>query len=113
MGGALMQSLLQTRVPPHLQGRIFAIHAQLGFVGSTLSFLSIGPLVDRVLEPSVERAWWAGIAPLVGRQAGSGMALLMVMTGLVMGFVTLLLWSLPAVRQLDQDEQPCTNTAIS
>jgi hypothetical protein len=41
------------------------------------------------------------------------MALLMVMTGLVMGFVTLLLWSLPAVRQLDQDEQPCTNTAIS
>lgn len=103
MGGALMQSLLQTRIPAHLQGRIFAIHAQVGFVGSTLSFLTIGPLVDRVLEPGVERTWWSGIAPLVGQQAGSGMALLMVMTGVVMGVVTLILWSLPAVRQLDQD----------
>lgn len=102
MGGALMQSLLQTRIPPHLQGRIFAIHAQLSFVGSTLSFLSIGPLVDRVLEPSVERRWWLTIAPLVGEGAGAGMALLMVITGLVMGLVTMILWMLPAVRRLDQ-----------
>lgn len=101
MGGALMQSLLQTRVPPQLQGRIFAIYAQLGFVGSTASFLSIGPLVDRVLEPGVQQPWWALVAPVVGHSAGSGMALLMVVTGLVMGVVTVVLWLLPAVRQLD------------
>lgn len=101
MGGALMQSLLQTRVPPHLQGRIFAIHAQVGFVGSTFSFWSIGPLVDRVLEPSVGSGWWSMAAPLVGDQPGAGMALLMVLTGLVMGSVTLIVWSIPAVRRLD------------
>jgi len=102
MGGALMQSLLQISVPPHLQGRIFAIHAQLGFVGSTLSFWSIGPLVDRVLEPSVGRSWWIVVAPLVGEDAGAGMALLMVITGLVMAIVTAGLWAIPAVRQLDR-----------
>lgn len=101
MGGALMQSLLQTRVPLGLQGRVFAIYAQLGFVGSTASFLSIGPLVDRVLEPSVRQPWWSLMAPVVGREAGAGMALLMVVTGLVMAVVTLVLWLLPAVRQLD------------
>lgn len=106
MGGALMQSLLQTRVPPHLQGRIFAIYAQLGFVGSTASFLSIGPLVDRVLEPSVQQPWWAAVAPVVGHSAGSGMALLMVVTGLVMGVVTVALWLLPTVRQLDAPTMP-------
>lgn len=102
MGGALMQSLLQTRVPPHLQGRVFAIYAQLGFVGSTASFLSIGPLVDRVLEPSVRQPWWSLVAPVVGRAAGAGMALLMIVTGVVMAVVTLVLWLLPAVRQIDQ-----------
>lgn len=101
MGGALMQSLLQTRVPPHLQGRVFAIHAQLGFVGSTASFLSIGPLVDRVLEPGVQQPWWAWVAPLVGQEAGAGMALLMMVTGVVMAVLTVGLWLVPAVRQLD------------
>lgn len=102
MGGALMQSLLQTRVPTYLQGRIFAIHAQLGFIGSTLSFLSIGPVVDRLLEPSVQRSWWSMVVPLVGKEAGAGMALLMVITGLLMGTMTAILWLIPAVRQLDQ-----------
>lgn len=101
MGGALMQSLLQTRVPPQLQGRVFAIYAQLGFAGSTASFLSIGPLVDRVLEPAVRQPWWSLVAPVVGSGAGAGMALLMVVTGVVMGVITAVLWLLPAVRQLD------------
>lgn len=106
MGGALMHSLLQTRVPPHLQGRLFAIYAQLGFVGSTASFLSIGPFVDRVLEPGVQRPWWSLVAPLVGHSPGAGMALLMVVTSVLMGVTTLFLWLIPAVRQLDVPRAP-------
>lgn len=102
MGGALMQSLLQARVPPHLQGRIFAIYAQLGFVGSTASFLSIGALVDRILEPGVRQPWWRVVVPLVGSQPGAGMALLMIATGVVMALTTLMIWLMPAVRRLDQ-----------
>ncbi len=101
MGGALMNSLLQSRVPPHLQGRIFAIAAQLGFIGSTASFLSIGPLVDRLLEPGIAQPWWHFFVPLVGSQPGAGMALLMVITGVLMAVSTLLVWSVPSVRQLD------------
>lgn len=113
MGGALMQSLLQTRVPPQLQGRVFAIYAQLGFVGSTTSFLSIGPLVDRVLEPSVWQPWWSLVAPVVGSGPGAGMALLMVATGVVMGLTTLVLWLLPAARRLDTELIPVTHSPSS
>lgn len=101
MGGALLTSLLQTRVPPILQGRVFALFGQLAFVGSTLSFLSIGPLVDQLLEPAVGQPSWQWVAPLVGNQAGAGMRLLMVVTGLLLAGVTVVVWLLPAVRKLD------------
>jgi hypothetical protein len=101
MGGALLTSLMQTRVPAALQGRVFALFGQLAFVGSTLSFLTIGPLVDRVLEPAVGQASWQLFAPLVGVQAGAGMRLLMIATGLLLAIATIIVWSIPAVRKLD------------
>lgn len=101
MAGALTASLLQSRVPPALQGRVFALFGQLSFLGSTLSFLSIGPLVDRVLEPAVGQAGWHLVAPLVGVQAGAGMRLLMIATGLLLAIVTGIVWSIPTVRHLD------------
>jgi hypothetical protein len=101
MAGALSTSLLQSRVPPALQGRVFALFGQLAFVGSTLSFLTIGPLVDRVLEPAVGQSGWHLVAPLVGVQAGAGMRLLMLATGLLLAIVTVIVWSIPAVRKLD------------
>jgi hypothetical protein len=57
-GSALFVSILQVKVPPDMQGRVFSMEEQLSFVGSTLSFLTIGLLVDNVLEP----AWEPGLA---------------------------------------------------
>ncbi len=102
MGGALLTSLLQTRVPAPLQGRVFALFGQLSFVGSTLSFLTIGPLVDQFLEPAVGQSNWHLVAPIVGGQAGAGMRLLMIATGLLLAVATSIVWLIPAVRNLDQ-----------
>lgn len=107
MGGALLTSLLQTRVPAALQGRVFALFGQLSFVGSTLSFLTIGPLVDQLLEPAVGQPGWHLVAPIVGVQAGAGMRLLMITTGLLLAVATSIVWLIPAVRTLDQPS-PCT-----
>ncbi len=85
----LLTSILQVKIPPDMQGRVFALVGQMGFLGATLSFLSVGPLVDRVLEPAVDRPAWALAAPLVGRQAGSGIGLLLVTTGAVILLLTL------------------------
>ena len=102
MGNALFVSLLQSKVPPDVQGRIFALNNQLGFIGATASFLLVGPLVDRVLVPAASRPGWTAVAPLVGRGAAGGMGLLLFAAGILLLLVTLALYATPAVRHVEQ-----------
>jgi hypothetical protein len=101
ISNALFISILQTKTPPDMQGRIFAVVSQLGYVGATLSFVSVGPLVDRVLEPAVGGPGWDRVAPIVGNEPGAGMGLLLVVTGLLILGLTGLLYALPPIRQLE------------
>jgi MFS family permease len=98
---ALYTSLLQSKVPPDLQGRVFSIIGQLGYLAATASFLLTGPLVDRVLEPTVGTDGWRPVAGVVGEQAGAGMGLVLVGAGLMILLLTLLLGLVPAVRRLE------------
>ncbi len=101
--GALFTSILQVKTPPDLQGRVFAVVGQLALLGSTVSFLLTGVLVDRVLQPAVGRPFWRWLAPLVGQSPGAGIGLLLVMTGLLIISSTALTWSQRAVRHLEAD----------
>ena len=101
IGNALVFSLLQLKAPPDMQGRLFALNAQLGYVGATLSFLLVGPLVDRLLEPAVGRGGWHWVAPFVGAAPGSGMRLLLLLTGLLLLAVTAAVYALPIVRRME------------
>lgn len=101
IGNALFISILQTKTPPDLQGRIFGLTSQLGYLGATISFLAIGPLVDNILEPAVHQLGWTAVAPLVGAKPGAGIGLLLVITGLVILLTTLPLLLHPAIRQLE------------
>jgi hypothetical protein len=98
---ALSMSILQVKTPPDMQGRIFAVVSQMGFLGSTASFLITGPLVDRVLEPTTGSRGWRIVEPIVGGTAGSGIGLLLVVTGIVIFVTTLVTLILPQVRQLE------------
>jgi len=60
--GGLATSILQSKIAPDMQGRVFAVRDQLGYLGATLSFLLVGPLVDRVLEPAVGGPRWDAVA---------------------------------------------------
>lgn len=103
VGGALFTSIFQVKSPPDMQGRIFALVAQLGFLGSTASFLLTGPLVDRVLEPAVGSPAWQRVAPLVGNAPGAGIGLLQVATGLIILAVTLAVYAWPRLRRMEAD----------
>jgi MFS family permease len=98
---ALITSILQLKTPPDMQGRIFAVVRQLGFLGATASFLLVGPLVDRLLEPAVGRPGWAWVAPLLGSRPGAGMGLLLVVAGLILLGLTSAMLASPAVRRLE------------
>ncbi len=107
MLNALSMSILQLKTPPDLQGRIFGIIAQLGYLGSTTSFLLTGPLVDRILEPGLTRGEtapaWAWATQLVGRAPGAGMSLVLLGTGSLILISTLLVYATPAIRRLEKN----------
>jgi len=100
---ASFASLLQLKVPPALQGRVFALLFQLMYLANPLSLLVTGPLVDAVLEPAVGTPGWRLVAPLVGSAPGSGMGLLMCAAGALMFLLTTLVYLHPATRGVEQE----------
>ncbi|NSW54236.1 MAG: MFS transporter [Anaerolineae bacterium] len=100
---ASFMSILQAKVPPEMQGRVFSILFQLMYLANPLSYAVTGPLVDRVLEPAVDGAGWQAVAPLVGTQPGSGMGLLMVIAGTLMFAVTAVMYAWRPTRTLERD----------
>ena len=100
---ALFISIMQVKTPPDMQGRIFAVIGQLGFLGSTTSFLLTGPLVDRLLNPAVGAPAWRWAEPLVGRAPGAGIGLLLVATGGIILAATLIAYGSPQIRRLETD----------
>jgi len=102
ISNALTNAIIQVKVPADLQGRIFAIIAQLSFLGSTTSFLLTGYLVDHVLEPAASSQSWELVGPLVGRGPGAGIGLLLVVTGLLMLAATTIMALIPSVRNLER-----------
>jgi hypothetical protein len=101
VSNALFVSILQTKTPPDMQGRVFSIAFQVAFLVTPLSFVIVGPLVDNVLEPAVGTPGWDAVAPLVGSAPGAGMGLVLVATGVLILALTALAWALPGLRRLE------------
>ena len=90
--GSLM-SMMQGKVPPAMQGRVFALLYQMMYIANPLSLLVTGFLADHVFEPAV------GMLPaLAGNVPGSGMGLLIFAAGILMFGLTALVYAQPRVR---------------
>jgi hypothetical protein len=100
---ASFMSILQLKVPPDMQGRVFALLFQMMYIANPLSLLVTGPLVDRALEPAIAEPGWQLVAPLVGSRPGSGMGLLMTIAGLIIFVTTAIVYALPKTRSVEAD----------
>ncbi len=100
---ASFMSILQAKVPPNMQGLIFALLFQMMYIANPVSLLLTGLLVDRVLEPAVGGPRWRLFEPLVGSQPGSGMGLLMLVAGALMFISTALIYIWPKTRSVEVD----------
>lgn len=96
-------SMLQAKVAPDVQGRVFAALTQMAMVLLPIAYLIVGPLADNVFEPAVGQPGWERVAPLVGDGPGAGIGLMLLICGLGNAFLTLLVYLVPAIRRIEAD----------
>jgi DHA3 family macrolide efflux protein-like MFS transporter len=101
MINASLFSILQLKIPPDLQGRVFASLGQLSTFLMPLAYLLAGPLADKVFEPAVGGSHWGIVAPLVGSRTGSGIGLIMVIGGSLIVLATVVAYSMPMLRHME------------
>jgi len=110
------QVLWQLKVPPALQGRVFALRRMISQAMSPIAILAAGPLADRVFEPLMadDGALAPTVGSILGTGAGRGIALLTVLSGIGVIVMGLAGWAHPRVRHLETDlpdqiaEEPAT-----
>lgn len=107
------QAIWQSKVPLHLQGRIFALQQMLERSLSILAYLVTGPLVDNILEPLMAED---GILAnsIIGRAsglgAGRGIALLLFLVGMLNILATIIAYRQPRLRRLEEELPDAINS---
>ncbi|MBD2690467.1 MFS transporter [Anabaena catenula] len=91
------------KVPPNVQGRVFAARSLLLQIASAVGYLIAGPLADRVFTPALQsEGVLVGIfGGLFGSGSGAGIALLYVICALCMLLVGFLGFFVPLLRDVE------------
>jgi len=83
------QALWQSKVPPEMQGRVFAARGLIYRVTEPIPLVAAGLLADNIFEPAMQPN--GALAPvfgsIVGTGAGAGMALLLIICGVMSALV--------------------------
>jgi MFS transporter, DHA3 family, macrolide efflux protein len=102
---ASMGAIFQRKVPPELQGRVFAMRRMISIVGQPVVLFAVGPLVDQVFNPLMAGPLGDQLAPFFGTHAARGASVMLVLVGLILMIVPALTFLNPRVRKLE-DEIP-------
>jgi len=83
------QAIWQSKVPPEIQGKVFSVRRIIAQMTGPVGVLLAGPLADRVFEPAMQTdsALSSIFGPYFGYAAGSGIALMIALAGLITGIV--------------------------
>lgn len=84
IGVAASQSLLQVKVAPDVQGRVFSARRLLTWFPDIFTPVLGGLMADKVMEPAMKNDTWIArlFGWMAGNDPGSGMAVMMVVFGL-------------------------------
>lgn len=103
MVNAALTSIMQAKVAPDVQGRVFAVLGQISMILTPIAYLLAGPLADRVFEPAVGGSGWSSFAPLVGTGTGAGIGLMMVIAGVGTVAISAGMLAWPMMRNMERD----------
>lgn len=98
-------SLLYTKVPKNMQGRIFSIRGALQFITMPLGYITGGFLADYIFEPLMRDSmlFQRLFGSLVGHGAGSGIGLIFVFAGIIGLVLSFLGFNNESIQKLDDE----------
>jgi MFS family permease len=101
------QSIWQTKVEPHLMGRTMAMLGMVANAPQLVAYALAGPAVDRVFQPLVGQYEVRSpvVAALVGHGQGRGIALLLMVMGVLIVGCVIAAFAYPRLRNVE-DELP-------
>lgn len=99
------QAIWQAKVPPEVQGRVFATRALIATMSSPIGMAIAGPLADQVMTPAMAPggALTGVFGWLVGTGPGAGIGLLFVFLGIIATLLTLTGYAFKSVRDVEKD----------
>ncbi len=103
LGNSSSHAILQTKVAPDVQGRVFAARRMLTWAPDMFIPIVAGLLADYVMEPAMQSGGWlAGtFGWMTGTGPGAGMGLLMVIFGVMSILTVSTCLLIPAVRNME------------
>ncbi len=100
------QSIFQVKIPPDLQGRVYAMMSMISRSIMPLAFLTAGPLADYVFEPMMQPDGLLAnsiIAGLIGSGPGRGIGLLFLICMLGEMIAIAVVWGNRKIRNIEND----------
>lgn len=97
------QAIWQAKVPPDIQGKVFATRRLIAQISAPIAMILGGRLADTVFEPVMAAGGRFAqlVQPLVGSGPGSGMGLMFILTGALGALVGMGGYLFPAVRNAE------------
>ncbi len=98
------QTIWQTKVPLDMQGRVFAVRRMVALMAAPLAALAAGPLAERYFEPWMAPggALAGSVGQVMGTGPGRGIALLLVVLGVIILVNATTAWLSPAMREVEE-----------
>ena len=104
--GALSQAVFQVKIPPDIQGRVFAIRGMIARSMIPLAFILSGPLADHFFEPLMAPGGaLAGtfVGTLLGSGPGRGVGLMFIISCFFLWVESLLAYLNPRIRNAETE----------
>ncbi len=103
LGNSASQALLQAKVAPDVQGRVFSARRLLTWAPDMFTPIIGGALADYVMEPAMQSNGWLAntFGWMVGTGPGSGMSLIMIIFGVLSLGTVVACVLIPVVRNIE------------
>jgi hypothetical protein len=99
------QAILQSKVAPSVQGRVFSLQGMVVSSTMLVAFLLAGPLADQIFEPllTVGGGLADSVGSILGQGPGRGIGLMFILMGLLTILVAVGGLLVPHLRHVDTD----------